>query len=116
MALSEQTESIEQRLSQQMRWFSQLSETLTLRLLELEERVHNLEKTNKLIKSDSEDETQQLLSDSQEKVQHLQTLLQKPVRNISSMVMPLDWPPPAKKQPRLPDREESSISMKEKCT
>ena len=43
MTFSEQKASFEQRISNQLHVFSELSETLTLRLLEIEQRLSKLE-------------------------------------------------------------------------
>jgi len=42
---SDQTSSIEERLANQLHFFSELSEILTFRLLELEEKIISLEKS-----------------------------------------------------------------------
>jgi len=77
--------SFEQKLSQQLNSFSALSETLTLRLLELEQRVLHLEE----VQSSLKDNTKKLLEESHSKVNHLQNLLEL---NDGIKSAPLDDP------------------------
>ena len=86
MAKIKPMNSFEQKLSQQLNSFSALSETLTLRLLELEQRVLHLEE----VQSSLKDNTKKLLEESHSKVNHLQDLLElgngmEPVRSEHSI-------------------------------
>lgn len=85
MATDDQALSVEQRLSKQLLCFSELSETLTLKLLEIEERLSNLEKTESLIRLDKDQLNEKILKDSQEKVMHLQTLLASKTNVLESL-------------------------------
>ncbi len=67
--------SFEQRLSQQLHVFSELSELLTLRILELEERCTALEKSKESEEDFKDDSASRLLEDSEQRVRHLQDLL-----------------------------------------
>ncbi len=75
MAFSEQNFSFGQRLSQQLHCFSELSEALTLRILELDERIHTLEKSNAFSGIDTNESTKKLLAQSEQRVKYLQSLL-----------------------------------------
>ncbi len=75
MATDDQALSVEQRLSQQLLCFSELSETLTLKLLDIEQRLSLLEKSESFVRLDKDELNEKILKDSQEKVMHLQTLL-----------------------------------------
>ncbi len=75
MALSEGRLSLEQRLSQQLHLLSQLSETLTLRLLELEEKLLRLEESHSFDFNVSKENTHNLLEESEGRVRNLQNLL-----------------------------------------
>ncbi len=85
MAKIKPMNSFEQKLSQQLNSFSALSETLTLRLLELEQRVLHLEE----VQSSLKDNTKKLLEESHSKVNHLQNLLEL---NDGIKSAPLDDP------------------------
>lgn len=77
MAFSEQTASIDQRLSKQLHGFSELSEVLTLRVLDLEERLKVLEKSRDLHESPFEETSKSLLAESEERFRHLTALLEE---------------------------------------
>ena len=72
---------LQQRLSEQLQALSQVGETLTLRLLELEERVSGLEELLLELDSRSEgqgelsDETGELLAATEERIARLEDLL-----------------------------------------
>ena len=70
MVSSDQTSFIEERLANQLHFFSELSEILTLRLLELEERIISLEKSQEIRPEEMQSSSQQLLRDSESKVRH----------------------------------------------
>ena len=72
MASIEQNISFEYRLSQQLEALSNLSETLTLRLLLIEERVKEFESKNSFLDSESE----KILSESKDRLENLQCLLE----------------------------------------
>ncbi len=71
MTITEPIESFDQSLSKQLHRFSELSETLTLRLLELEERIKSIE----TVQIGTSEHTKQLLQASEERVRHLEHLL-----------------------------------------
>ena len=75
MTVSENKASFEKLLSKQLHGFSQLSEALILRLLQLEERVAILESSQFLKDDGCHEATKKLLVDSEERVRHLQGLL-----------------------------------------
>jgi hypothetical protein len=76
MAVSEQPSTFEHLLSKQLHSFSELTETLTLRLLELEERVASFEVESNTPKEVQLDEvTHALLEESKDRVGHLLGLL-----------------------------------------
>ena len=75
MTVSENKASFEKLLSKQLHGFSQLSEALILRLLQLEERVEILESSQFLKDDGCHEATKKLLVDSEERVRHLQGLL-----------------------------------------
>ncbi len=77
MAFGEQAASLDRDLIQQLHGLSELSETLTLRLLEIEERIESLEKAHTFSENETGFATQALLDESEEKVKHLQNLLEK---------------------------------------
>ena len=76
MAGSTQSKTFPHLLSQQMHGLSELAETLTLRLLELEERLTKLEGENLLEDLSKENVAQELLAESEVRVRHLQSLLE----------------------------------------
>ncbi len=71
MATSDRNFSFEYRFSQQLEALSCLSESLTLKILELEERLKELE--NK--KSIFANQPQEILRESEERMEYLQSLL-----------------------------------------
>ncbi|KZR68279.1 hypothetical protein PMIT1313_01892 [Prochlorococcus marinus str. MIT 1313] len=75
MMVSENQASFEKLLSKQLHGFSQLSEALILRLIQLEERVAILESSQFLKDDGCHEATKKLLVDSEERVRHLQGLL-----------------------------------------
>ena len=75
MTVSENKASFEKLLSKQLHGFSQLSEALILRLIQLEERVAILESSQFLKDDGCHEATKKLLVDSEERVRHLQMLL-----------------------------------------
>ena len=75
MTVSENKASFEKLLSKQLHGFSQLSEALILRILQLEERVAILESSQFLKDDGCHEATKKLLVDSEERVRHLQGLL-----------------------------------------
>ena len=75
MTVSENQASFEKLLSKQLHGFSQLSEALILRLIQLEERVAILESSQFLKDDGCHEVTKKLLVDSEERVRHLQGLL-----------------------------------------
>ncbi len=77
MVLSDQKISFENLLSQQLQGFSQLTESLTLRLLELEERLDKLENPPEVDQAFEGRSTHELLVESEKVVRHLKGLLNK---------------------------------------
>lgn len=75
MRVSENKASFEKLLSKQLYGFSQLSEALILRLLQLEERVAILESSQFLQDDGCQEATKKLLVDSEERVRRLQGVL-----------------------------------------
>ena len=75
MTVSENKASFEKLLSKQLHGFSQLSEALILRLIQLEERVAILESSQFLKDDGCHEATKKLLVDSEERVRRLQGLL-----------------------------------------
>ncbi len=90
MAFTDQTFSIEQRLSQQLHCFSELTEVLTLRVLELEDRLSVLERSEALKGRDKNDFDKHILDASQEKVMYLQNLLAVKNNNEANSAESLD--------------------------
>ncbi len=77
MTIGARSTSLQHLLSQQLHGLSQLGETITLRLLELEERINNIERQEKLLQNGfTEAEVEELLSDSETRVKYLQSLLE----------------------------------------
>ena len=76
MAGSTQSKTFPHLLSQQLHGLSELAETVTLRLLELEERLTKLEGENLFEDPSPENVAQELLAESEERVRHLQGLLE----------------------------------------
>ncbi|MFL0763856.1 MAG: hypothetical protein AB8B40_07305, partial [Prochlorococcus sp.] len=77
--------SFEQLLGKQLHGFSELSESLILRLIQLEERVATLESSQALKDDSHHDATQELLAESEERVRHLQELLNGDLDRCSSL-------------------------------
>ena len=75
MTVSENQASFEKLLSKQLHGFSQLSEALILRLVQLEERVATLENSQFLKDDGCHEATNTLLVDSEERMRHLQGFL-----------------------------------------
>ncbi|WP_320675150.1 hypothetical protein [Prochlorococcus sp. MIT 1341] len=75
MASCDQPNKFPHLLSQQLHGLSELCEIVTLRLLELEERVQILEGSNHLKGFSAEDAAEELLAKSEERVRNLQGLL-----------------------------------------
>ncbi len=76
MTIGEHSKSLQHQLSQQLHGLSELAETITLRLLDLEERMNNIESQEKLLQAGfTSEEAEELLADSEERVRHLQSLL-----------------------------------------
>ncbi len=90
MGLNEYSSGIEQRFGQQLFRLSELTEMLTLRLLELEERLLKLEEVSNSPIDAKQEDTVHLLQESELRVKHLQSLLspdgleQKGVQDVSS--------------------------------
>ncbi len=76
MAENDSNMSLEQRLSQQLHLLSELSETLTMRILEIEERLLIFENEHKNMQNFNIADTADLLMKSEERVRNLQSLLQ----------------------------------------
>ena len=85
MNVSEHPTSFEQLLGKQLHGFSELSESLILRLIQLEERVATLESSQALKDDSHHDATQELLAESEERVRHLQALLNGDLDRCSSL-------------------------------
>ncbi len=75
MAIREQQASFEAKISQQLHLFSELSEMLTLRVLDLEERFKAFEISSHSQLNSQIEKTSELLRDSEEKMRNLQSLL-----------------------------------------
>ncbi len=75
MGMSDQTSSFEHRLSQQLHGFGELSEILTLRLLEIEQRLEKLEQAQACTGEVPQKSSEVLLEESEERVRNLQSLL-----------------------------------------
>ena len=78
MTFSEQEASFENRISNQLHVFSELSEILTLRLLEIEQRLAHLESNAMSQDNLNQEDTDELLVKSQERAVHLKSLLSFP--------------------------------------
>ncbi|HGY5542678.1 MAG TPA: hypothetical protein ACN46K_01805 [Prochlorococcus sp.] len=85
MAVSEHPASFEQLFSKRLHGFSELSESLILRLIQLEERVAKLESSQALKEECHHDATQELLAESEERVRHLEGLLNSDPIKCSSL-------------------------------
>ncbi len=78
MALSRQSESFTPRLIKQLHGFSELEENLTIRVLDLEERLETLERSiSSRLDPLKQEKLQDLLEESEERIQILKNLLQK---------------------------------------
>ncbi len=77
MALTDQKFSFEHLLSHQLKGFSQLTESLTFRILELEERISSLEESFASADLNVVSSTKELLAESELKVRHLKDLLKE---------------------------------------
>ncbi len=77
MTLGEQTTSLEKRFGRQLHILSELCEVLTLRLIELEERLSLLETNGSFENNQSSEVTRNLLEESEVKVRYLQRLLSR---------------------------------------
>ncbi len=75
MVLSRERVSFEKKLSQQLHWFSQLSETMTLRLLDIELRLSKLEANQRSHENSLDNSTKELLEESADVAKHLKNLL-----------------------------------------
>ncbi len=75
MKKNDQNSAFEQLLCQKLLELSQLSETLTLRILEAEERFDNIKGNKKIFESSSKHLSRQLLQESEEKLRNLKNLL-----------------------------------------
>ena len=75
MEISEQSISLDARLIKQLHSLSQLSETLTLRLLEIEDKLSKLEKTQSTNENLLPEYCNKLLQDSEKKMQQITSLL-----------------------------------------
>lgn len=75
MSVVDGTLCFDQMLSKQLQSFSEITEALTLRMLELEERLEVLEESRALHEKSTNDATKLLLNESEERVKHLQDLL-----------------------------------------
>ena len=75
MEISEHSVSFDPRVIKQLHSLSQLSETLTLRVLEIEEKLRMLENAKSSPEDSLSDYSQQLLKDSEEKMQQISSLL-----------------------------------------
>ena len=75
MAFSEQTVSFEKRLGQQLHSLGELSEALTLKLLEIEARVKNIEERNISIESNNRFIASEFFQEIEKRVDYLQGLL-----------------------------------------
>ncbi len=75
MELTKKDPSMEQRVTEQLHLFSELSETLTLRLLELEERFAALERSQSSTEKISDQNFQDLMRLTEEKLRGAQSLL-----------------------------------------
>ncbi len=87
MAIRTTEASFEERLSNQLQLFSELSESLTLRVLDLEERFNALESSQNFKTSSEMEKTKKLLVDSAERVRHLQVLLQEDQEDRNSLLL-----------------------------
>ncbi len=81
MVVSAQTESFDKRLSQQLHVFSELSEMLTLRVLDLDERFKELEESRQFVRSLESDKNKELLLQTADRLSHLQSLLKEECKN-----------------------------------
>ncbi len=77
MSLIEKSASYQNLLSKQLNRFSELSETLTLRLLDLEERVTAIENDQGLPENLSTERINSLLEKSKNTFKHLQNSLDR---------------------------------------
>ena len=108
------TSELHQRLSAQLQALSQVGEALTLRLLELEERLGGLESQLNALQlgeqegADDEGNTQALLAATEQRLAHLEDLLREPGRlhvlPLQQKGSPVDEPE-AELNP-FPDEEE----------
>ena len=78
MAVKNHRPAFEQRISQQLQGLSDIAETLTLRVLQLEEKLESLEAGIISIEPVDYEPTNSLLTDSHDRLQQLQDLLDSP--------------------------------------
>ena len=108
------TSELHQRLSTQLQMLSQVGEALTLRLLELEERLGGLESQLQALQlgaqeeADDDGSTQSLLAATEQRLAHLEGLLSEPGR---LRVLPLQQKGSPAEEPEaelhpFPDEEE----------
>ena len=96
---SKQNSSFEHRLSQQLHSLSELSENLTLRILEIEERLSILENSQSVQQTCIADSTQKLLKESEERFNHLKNLLEIHINADESLKLVPDLEDPVLKSP-----------------
>lgn len=94
---SPSTGALQLQLSEQLQALSLVSETLTLRLLDLEERLAALEGQLEGLQQQSNPSTTdsaELLSATEERIARLEELLNEPIAAKAASVNPLQQPQP----------------------
>jgi hypothetical protein len=106
--------SLQQRISEQLQALSQVGETLTLRLLELEERLGSLEQQfGDLGANQAEDpaslESSEILAHTEERIARLEELLNE--QHHSAKVHPFPPRSEERRQPPGPSPEEPEVEL-----
>ena len=93
MAAAEINSAMVQQLSRQLHSVSEIAESLTLRLLALEERFEHVhqQSTTELSDDEPDEASRQLLNDSGDRLRHLRGLLDEdPPSQVIELVSPTD--------------------------
>ena len=93
MAAAEINSAMVQQLSRQLHAVSEIAESLTLRLLALEERFEHVhqQSTSDLSDAEPDEASRQLLDDSGDRLRHLRGLLDEdPPSQVIDLVSPTD--------------------------
>ncbi len=106
--------SLQQRISEQLQALSQVGETLTLRLLELEERLASLEEQIGELGANPDDdpahlESNAILAHTEERIARLEELLNE--QHPSAQVHPFPPRTEEHRQPPAPSSEQPELEL-----